>query len=369
MSKKRLNVLMLAVCKPEAIGGQAACARMLLRHFKDVNWKWLSFPLPQQYNSFLRTVFSVGILIKSLWICITKKIDVVHLLTACGRAALFEKLFIARILKFTGVKIVINFQGAFDQYYEGFSSRDRRWIKKLLEKIDIVLCLHTDIEKYLISEKIVLPEQTVVIPNAVEIEPLPVHIPDPEGKFRMLYLGWLVKNKGLFTLVEAAGILKTKYKEENFILDIIGPEVDDGIISSLKAEAAKNNVESLIRFHAPVFGSGKREKFAAADLFVFPTRMEGFPFVLLEAMEAAMSVLTTNISPMNLIVEHGRTGILFQKDNADNLAEKIAGIIHDLPATIKLGENAREHILNHYSVERIVSEYKLLYDRLSKPVL
>src|SRR6188768_4128881 len=121
IDQKKLNVLLLAVCKPEAIGGQAACARMLLNYFSEVNWRWISFPLPKQYSSFLRTIYSFKILFQAFWICITKKTDVVHILTACGRAALFEKLIMARILKFTGVKTVINFQGAFDNYYSGFS--------------------------------------------------------------------------------------------------------------------------------------------------------------------------------------------------------------------------------------------------------
>ena len=367
MSKKKLNALMLAVCKPEAIGGQAACARMLLNHFTDVNWRWLSFPLPMQYNGFLRTISSVSILIKSFWICLTKKIDVVHLLTACGRAALYEKLIIARLLKFTGVKTVINFQGAFDQYYATFSERDRRWIKSLLKKVDVVLCLHSDIERFLIQEQLVSAGQTFVIPNAVEVKPLPDHLPDPEGKIRMLYLGWLVKNKGLFTLVEAIGILKTKFRKQNFILDITGPEIDDGIIRSLKALAEKNDSGSLIKVHAPVFGKDKRNKFASSDLFIFPTRMEGFPFVLLEAMEAGMCVITTDISPMNLIVTHGTTGILFQKDNAADLAEKISGMMEDKSARAKLGENARKHIVSHYSVEEIISEYRTLYNRLALP--
>lgn len=366
MSKKKLNVLMLAVCKPEAIGGQAACARMLLNHFKDVHWKWLSFPLPMQYNAFMRTISSIGILLKSLWICITNKIDVVHLLTACGRAALFEKLIIARILKFTGVKTVINFQGAFDQYYAGFSNHDRKWIQNLLKKVDVVLCLHTDIEKFLIKENLVRPGQTFVIPNAVEVEPLPEHSPDPDNKIRMLYLGWLVQNKGLFTLVEAVGILRKKYNENNFTVDIIGPEIDNGIITSLKSLATKGGVDSIIRFLEPVFGSEKRDCFASADIFIFPTRMEGFPFVLLEAMETGMCVVTTNISPLNLIVEHGKTGILFQRDNAEDLAEKIFGIMHDQITRSRLGENARALIIQQYSVDKIISQYSLLYNRLSK---
>jgi glycosyltransferase involved in cell wall biosynthesis len=363
MSKRKLNVLLLAVCKPEAVGGQAACARMLLNHFNEVEWKPLSLPLPGQYNLFLRTVYSLRILLQAMWICLTKKIDVVHLLTACGRSALFEKLIIARILKFTGVKTVVNFQGALDHYYSAFSERDKRWIKKLLAKIDIVLCLHDDIKNFLVGEKIVTPEKVEVIPNAVQINSELVHIPHPEGKVRLLYLGWLIKNKGLFTLVEAAGILKRKFREENFVLEITGPEIEEGIIASLKEMSVKNEIEFITRFNTPVFGEEKRKLFASSDIFVFPSRMEGFPFVLLEAMESGLCVVTTDISPMNIIVQNGSNGFLFQKDNADDLAGKISGIIRDAGLRSGLGKNARQHIINNYSIEKIISEYSALYKR------
>jgi glycosyltransferase involved in cell wall biosynthesis len=362
--QKQKRALLLAVSHPDAIGGQAACARMLLQNFKDVEWMSISFPLPNTHRAFIRFIFSIRILLHALWICITKKIDVVHLLTACGRSALFEKLIIARILKFTGVKVVINFQGAFDYYYSSFSSRDRSAIKKLLRAPDIILCLHADIKKFLIENKIAPADKIRVIPNAVPVEtPLIKNKNDPYD-VRLTYIGWLVTNKGLHTLVKAAGILFSEYHIKNFSLAIIGPEIEKGIIKKLEDDAMKSGIADRLKITGPVFGGEKNNAFASTDIFVFPTRMEGFPFVLLEAMQAGLPVVTTNVSPMNLIVTHEVTGLLFKKDDAADLASNISDLISDKELRLRIGAEAKRHVEANYSVGKIMMMYRDLYAKL-----
>ena len=362
VSKKRKRVLMLAVCQPAAIGGQAACARMLLENFKNVDWFSLSFPLPRQYNSLLRFLFSCKILFQSILICIYRKVDVVHLLTACGRSALFEKLIIGNVLKLTGVKVVINFQGAFDNYYTQFSKKEKWFVRRTLRKLDIILCLHNDMKKFLVEQGIADAEKIRVIPNAVLIEPEIVKVKDEHNCLRLVYLGWIVSNKGLHTLVQAVALLTKQYNAHNFFLDIVGPEVEEGLIAKLLAESQKEGLEQVVRFHPPVFGVEKRNVFAKTDIFVFPTRMEGFPFVLLESMEAGLAVITTNISPMNLIVEHNKNGLLFELDNSADLAKQIFALMNDVERRTRLGIEARKHIFSGYSVDRIIEMYSTLYE-------
>ena len=361
-SKKRKRVLMLAVCRPAAIGGQAACARMLMENFKDVDWFSISFPLPKQYNALLRFIFSCKILFHSILICISRKVDVVHLLTACGRSALFEKLIIGNVLKITGVKVVINFQGAFDNYYALLSKREKWFVKLALRNIDIILCLHNDMKKFLIEQGIAGAEKIRVIPNAVIIEPEIIKVKDEHNSLRLVYLGWIVSNKGLYTLVQAVALLNKKYNAQNFYLDIIGPEVEEGLIDMLQAESHKEGVGHVIRFHPPVYGDGKRNVFSKTDIFVFPTRMEGFPFVLLESMEAGLPVITTNISPMNLIVEHNKNGMLFEMDSSADLARQIFTLMNDDEGRARLGSAARRHIVIGYSVEKIIEMYGKMYE-------
>ncbi|MEO8085693.1 MAG: glycosyltransferase family 4 protein [Bacteroidota bacterium] len=358
------KALMLAVCSPDAIGGQAACARMLLNHFDAVEWTAISFPLPEKYNSFGRLMASIGIILRSTWICITKKISVVHILSACSRSALFEKLIIARVLKMTGVKVVINFQGALDFYYARYSLREKRFVRNELSRIDVLLCLHDGMKNFLVSELGMDAKKIRVIANAVTIEPEIEKVKSNDHVVRLVYFGGIVGSKGVDVLIKACAILKKQHSEIKFSLDIIGPEVEKGLINKLKALSEEEGIAQLVKFHPPVTGVGRNVVFASTDIFVFPTRMEGFPFVLLEAMQASLPVVTTDLAPMNLVIEHGVNGMLFEKDNATDFATKIYELTIDGYKMSMIGKAARQHVVANYNLEKIIESYENLYDEL-----
>jgi glycosyltransferase involved in cell wall biosynthesis len=361
MQAERKKVLLLAVCRPEAIGGQAACARMLISHLKTVEWIAISFPLPGKQSTLMRFFSSVIIVFRSFFICFTGKASAVHILTACGKSALLEKLIIANILKLTGVKVLLNFQGALDHYYPGFSPRVQKRIVKLLRNVDKVLCLHDDMKAFLILNHILAPEKILVIPNAVPVDPALLRNYDANETPELLYLGWLIRNKGVPTLVEAVSILINEFQQKNFRLNITGPEMEKGLIDQLKAAARSYGTENFIQFNPPVFDDKKKQVFAHAAVFVFPSRMEGFPFVLLEAMQAGLPVVATDVSPMNKVVTLNQTGLLFEKDNARDLALKISILLKDPSLRRTYGERARRHIIETYSLERIIPHYEKLY--------
>ncbi|CAN5408277.1 N/A [soil metagenome] len=358
------KALMLAVCSPDAIGGQAACARMLLNHLDVVEWTAISFPLPERYNKLGRVVASARILSRSIWICLTKKISVVHILSACSRSALFEKLVIARVLKMTGVKVVINFQGALDFYYARYSPRERRFVRNELSRLDILLCLHDSMKNFLVTELGMDAKKICVIANAVTIEPEIEKVKSKDHVVRLVYFGGIVGSKGVDVLIRACAILKKQHSEINFSLDIIGPEVEKGLINKLKALSDEEGIAQLVKFHPPVTGTGRNVVFASTDIFTFPTRMEGFPFVLLEAMQASLPVVTTDIAPMNLVIENGVNGMLFEKDNAEDFAAKIYELIIDANKMSMMGKAARQQVVANYSLEKIIESYENLYDEL-----
>jgi len=361
---QKKKALMLAVCSPDAIGGQAACARMLLNHLDVVAWTAISFPLPGRSGSFMRLVASLKILLRSLWICITKKIDVVHILSACSRSALFEKLVIARVLKMTGVKVVINFQGALDFYYAKFSPREKRFVRHELRRLDILLCLHDGMKRFLVENLGIDPWKIRVIPNAVAIEPDIEKVKSTDGHVRLVYFGGIVASKGVDVLIKACALLEKEHPAQKFTLDIIGPEVEKGLIEKLKVLSREEGVEHLVKFHPPVIGEGRNRVFASTDIFVLPTRMEGFPFVLLEAMQAGLPVVSTDIAPMNLAIHHGVNGMLFEMDNAPDFASKILQLMADENKRSMMGKAARQHAIANYSLENIIEKYSVLYNDL-----
>lgn len=361
---KKIRALLLAVYRPDAIGGQAECARMMLRNLPEVEWKAISFPLARRYLFFFRFLLSVKILLQSLWICMSGQVNSVHILTACGRAALFEKLIMIRVLGITGVTTCLYLHGAFDYYYSGFSDRDQRMIRRLMRKADKVICLHPAMKKYLTGNGITDEEKTEVIPNGVIIQPEITRQENRNEETRIAYLGMVAKDKGMDTLLEAVTILRSRMSTENFSVGITGPAGENGYMETLVESSKRNNISHLVHFHPPVFGDDKRNFFATADIFIFPSQHEGFPIVLLEAMEAGLPVVATDIIPMNEVITQDKNGLLFEMNSAEDLAARLLPLLNDREQRQRLGSEARKHIVENYSREKIISMYVELFSRL-----
>jgi glycosyltransferase involved in cell wall biosynthesis len=108
------------------------------------------------------------------------------------------------------------------------------------------------------------------------------------------------------------------------------------------------------------------EHLADYDLFIHPSRREGFGLSLVEAMAAGLPVIASNCDGPAEILEHGRYGILFENGSVESLAEAILKMIDMLKngEAQTLAESAYTHALQHYSIHRTASEYINLYERI-----
>jgi len=99
----------------------------------------------------------------------------------------------------------------------------------------------------------------------------------------------------------------------------------------------------------------------AADLFVFPTRFEGHPFALLEAMAARLPLVTTNASGISEVIEHNKHGIVCRKEDSCDLLEGIRYALRHPEEMERLALNAELRVKD-FSEEKMVGQtLELLY--------
>ena len=84
------------------------------------------------------------------------------------------------------------------------------------------------------------------------------------------------------------------------------------------------------------------ELLSHSDLFVLPSRFEGMPVALLEAMAAGLPVIASNISGSAELIEHGKNGLLFESENHIDLAEKILFLYNNREEMKRLAQNGYE---------------------------
>jgi glycogen(starch) synthase len=102
--------------------------------------------------------------------------------------------------------------------------------------------------------------------------------------------------------------------------------------------------------------------YRAADLFILPSRNEGLPNVLLEAMACGLPCVCSTVSGTRELTVHGETGWAFQIDDVKSLASAVEKAATNQNPLI--GLNGRKLIENKYSIEAVTYHYERLYQRL-----
>ena len=160
------------------------------------------------------------------------------------------------------------------------------------------------------------------------------------GKLKLLFVGNLIKRKGLDVLLSALKQLPAGKWE----LEVVG----DATVDPDYADHCKKWVQGIPRLRAAVrfYGSLTDEQLAIRysmnHLFVLPSRYEGFGIVYLEAMGFALPAVATSAGAAHEIVVDGENGFLVPLGDANELAKVLRYLINERKPLARLSENARK---------------------------
>jgi glycosyltransferase involved in cell wall biosynthesis len=172
----------------------------------------------------------------------------------------------------------------------------------------------------------------------------------------ILYAGRLTPWKDPLTLVRAAKIIIQDRSDVTFHFVGRGP-LHKEIISLARSLGIQNRVSVA---SSPDYFHGLTDYYKAADLFVLPTRKEGFGLVVLEAMASGLCVIASDGgAPPELLRE---SGILFRTGDHFSLAREILSIISDDTLMRELGVAARERAEKVFTWEKCARAYVQIYD-------
>ena len=169
----------------------------------------------------------------------------------------------------------------------------------------------------------------------------------------ILFVGALIPRKGIDILVESWKELR---KNKDYHLIIIG----QGPLRKLVPKERRVH-------HISYAGSKNRlvEFYNIADVFAFPTRLEGFGMVVGEAMACGTPVVTTNAKGVRKIVDE-RTGFRINIDDIKSFTEKIELLLGNEKLRKRMGKNSIKRIRENFTWDRTVSNTERFLERLIK---
>ena len=107
-----------------------------------------------------------------------------------------------------------------------------------------------------------------------------------------------------------------------------------------------------------------RDLLAEAEVFVLPSRWEGMPNALLEAMACGLPCVATRVSGTEDILRDGENGLLVEPEQPEPLADALRRVLVDATLALRLGQAARATVVERYAVTRIVDQCLALYQSL-----
>jgi glycosyltransferase involved in cell wall biosynthesis len=191
-----------------------------------------------------------------------------------------------------------------------------------------------------------------IIPNGVDLEKYTVPERDWSSP-RLLSVGRIVHQKGLDLGLRALSQLKDLNWHWSIVGD--GPQLDN-----LKSIANELGITERITFLGWQSREELTKQYHRANIFLFPSRHEGMPNAVLEAMACGLPIVATRIAGNEELVINGETGLLVQTENVDELRDALRKILSDPNLRKQMGIASRRRVEENYSWKNVAEQYKNL---------
>lgn len=185
-------------------------------------------------------------------------------------------------------------------------------------------------------------------------EPRQIHEKD---EVRLLYTGFLVRGKGVQDLIEAISLLRESGFPYQLRVDIVG----DGDFREELEKLAKEKGLKQIRFHGFIGDRNDIKKlYLESDVFILPSRSEGVPKVLFEAMCYGTAIIVTNVGGVPTVIRDGYNGLLVPAGEPHSLSETVRKLIVDNELRQNLIANGYDFVKQHTAEMAAKQMYQVL---------
>lgn len=210
-------------------------------------------------------------------------------------------------------------------------------------------------------------KKTYVVTNGVDINEFNIKSNEKQilnkmkyeikSKIRLLFIGNLIKEKGLYELLNAFKIL-TKYYNNKVKLLIIGIGREKG---NFIKWCYKNNLANEILFIGDVPHNKIKLFINFSDIVILPSYSEGMPTVMFETMVCSKPIIITDVGGVREIIKNYYNGILIQPKSINDIVNKTQMLIDNKKLRYRIGINAYNTIINKYTWEKSAQELINIY--------
>ena len=282
--------------------------------------------------------------------------DIVHLHIS-ARGSYKRKSIMARMARKAGKYVILHdHDGEFEKAFEEGGDAYRRDVRKTFGIADRVVVLSEEWRDYF-AENVCDSEKIVVVHNGVKVPAEPC---SPWSQQDILFLGRLDANKSPDVLLRASRRVLERFPGTKVVFG------GDGEVEKNKALAEELGIANRCEFHGWVSGAEREGLFARAAVYCLPSKNEGLPMSVLEAMARGIPTVATPVGGVPQVIEDGVSGFLVDVDDVDALSDRL-NILLDKPGLREnVGAASRNTVTRLFnvggSIKQLLALYRALHD-------
>ena len=224
---------------------------------------------------------------------------------------------------------------------------------------DAVFAVSDEVRNYCIQTDRIRPQKVHTIYNGLDLPPF---APMEKSMDRPLIVtvGNIRRVKGHDVLAQAAAIVLQSFPEARF--SIAGEVLEQDYFGELQELIGKLGLSGKLHFPGNV--TDLYSYLSAADIFVLPSRSEGFSNALIEAMAAGLPAVATDVGGNAEAISEGVNGFLVPPEDPEQLAEAIMKLIANPQLAKNMGQSGRSTVLDRFSTESMMRKTVDVYGQL-----
>ena len=296
-------------------------------------------------------LFKIYYFIKSFFVSLITipRYNIIHFHTTPGRSIYVQMpIFILSLLYHKKIIVELHVGNQLNKYID---DKVFNWV---LTRADKVVVLAYVWRRFLIDNFFLSDEKVIVLYN-----PAPVVPAYSDKDHYVLYMAYLVENKGYDIVIEAFSKLIKKYQDWKLII------AGSGEIERAKDLARQNGAEDRIEFRGWVSGSEKGDLWRHAGAYCMASYQEGFPMTVLEAWAYGTPLITTPVGGLIDVLEDGKNALVFPFGDVDELCSCFDKLFSSEELRKHLSDSSKQLVSKMFTMEVISKEIESFYDSLS----
>lgn len=340
-----MKVLMIGN-HPSVKGGITSVITQLLRHDwekENVDMKFI--PTYIETNTSRKSLYFLISYLRIVISMIVFRPDVIHIHMSY-KGSFFRKYLIHKLCKFFRRKDIIHLHGSeFYKFFEEANSSTRVRIQRLLRECNSMIVLGDEWNKKI--KEIEPSVKTVVVGNTVKI---PNEVANwNENNFQILFLGVLIKRKGVHNLIKAAKMMKDNGEIRKIKIVIAGSGIEE---VALKKMCEEFQLDDVVEFVGWTDGQKKKDLMKQSQLLILPSYNEGLPISILEAISLGIPVIASPVGDIPTSVKNGENGFLVDPEDIEKIVNCLYLISSNRELWNKLSRNAKKLAIEKFSEEK-----------------